>query len=140
MKEYWIEFLFGLLATAATAIFGYLGYWLKKIVESVAQSKEMKAIAKDTVRWIEQVYQDIDGPEKAAAFDEAFAEALTQKGIPFTSLDIARLRESAINELNATEWKTTLFDDEYYSLDPDDAYAPSVYEDYTDYGEDDYVE
>ena len=127
MHEYAVEILYGLVTAAVTAVAGYVGVKLKGIVEEYFNDKKMRAIAIDTARWVEQLYADFDGSEKAAKFDEAFSETLTQRGIPFTALDIARLREAAVNKLNASDWKATLVEYGDYVEDEDDS------DEYVDY-------
>lgn len=121
MHEYAVEILYGLVTAAVTAVAGYVGMKLKGIVEEYFNDKKMRAIAIDTARWVEQIYADFDSSEKAAKFDEAFAETLTQRGIPFTALDIARLREAAVNKLNASDWKATLTEYSNYVEEDDDS-------------------
>lgn len=127
MHEYAVEILYGLVTAAVTAVAGYIGVKIKGIVEEYFNDKKMRAIAIDTARWVEQIYADFDGSEKADKFDEAFSETLTQRGIPFTALDIARLREAAVNKLNASDWKATLVEYGDYVEDEDDS------DEYVDY-------
>lgn len=129
MHEYAVEILYGLVTAAVTAVAGYIGVKIKGIVEEYFNDKKMRAIAIDTARWVEQIYADFDGSEKADKFDEAFSETLTQRGIPFTALDIARLREAAVNKLNASDWKATLIEYGDYVEDEDDS---DEYVDYVD--------
>lgn len=95
------------LMVIVTGIVGYLGAQLKKVLDEKLDTKQKKQVAQDTARYVEQIYKDLDGEAKAEAFDEAAAQMLSEKGIAVTDLELKVLREAAVNELNATDWRSS---------------------------------
>ena len=100
--------LVDVLMVVVTGIVGYLGTLIKKVLDEKLDTKQKKQIAQDTARYVEQVGKDLNAAEKAEAFDQAAAEMLAEKGIAITELELKVLREAAVNELNATDWKSSL--------------------------------
>mgnify|MGYP002626893307 CR=1 FL=1 len=105
MNEMIFSIVYDVLLAIVTGIVGYLGVLIKKVLDERLDTKQKKDVARDTARYVEQVCKDLDGAEKAEAFDRAAAEMLTDKGTTITDLELKVLREAAVNELNATDWK-----------------------------------
>lgn len=95
LEHYGLE----LLAAVLTALFGYLGIVLKNLTQRFFDDETKLQVAGTTVRFIQQVYEDLDGPAKyEKALQEASA-ALTKKGIPTTPEELRPLLEAAVNEM-----------------------------------------
>ena len=59
-----ISILVPALATLMAGWFTVLGTKLKKVYEEKAKSEVAKSVVKDTVSFVQQVYKDLEGPEK----------------------------------------------------------------------------
>ena len=95
-----IQILLPILATFLTGLFTYIGNRLKKVYEEKVNNETAKAVVEDAVRFVEQVYTDLNGKEKKQKATEQVAEVLASKGIKITSAEINMLIESAVYGLN----------------------------------------
>lgn len=95
-----IQILLPILATFLTGLFTYIGNRLKKVYEEKVNNETAKAVVEDAVRFVEQVYTDLNGKEKLQKATEQVAEVLASKGIKITSAEINMLIESAVYGLN----------------------------------------
>jgi hypothetical protein len=89
-----------ILYTVLTALFGYFGIIAKKYFDKWFETKEKKEIAKEVVRFTEQVYKSLHGPEKLTKAMEAMSQMLAEKGINITELEMQVLLEAAVAEFN----------------------------------------
>ena len=87
-----------ILYTILTALFGYFGIIAKKYFDKWFETKEKKEIAKEVVRFTEQVYKTLNGHEKFEKATEAMSQMLAQKGIYITELEMQVLIEAAVAE------------------------------------------
>ena len=95
-----LDILLPLLATFLTGVFTYIGTRLKKVYEEKVKTETAKAVVEDAVRFVEQVYKDLKGPEKLEKTTAQVAEILQSKGITITEAEINMLIESTIYGLN----------------------------------------
>lgn len=95
-----LDILLPLLATFLTGVFTYIGTRLKKVYEEKVNTETAKAVVEDAVRFVEQVYKDLKGPEKLEKTTAQVAEILQSKGITITEAEINMLIESTIYGLN----------------------------------------
>ena len=95
-----IQILLPILATAITALFTYIGTALKKAYEEKINNDTAKAVVEDAVKFVEQVYTDLNGKEKLQKATEQVAEILASKGIRISAAEINMLIESAVYGLN----------------------------------------
>ena len=95
-----IQILLPILATAITALFTYIGTALKKAYEEKINNDTAKAVVEDAVKFVEQVYTDLNGKEKLQKATEQVAEVLASKGIKISAAEINMLIESAVYGLN----------------------------------------
>ena len=79
-----------------TAIFGTLGFAVKKILAD----KEKERIAKIAAKCVEQVWKTIHGPEKLEKALEYAETLLAKKGIKFDAEEMKILIEAAVAEFN----------------------------------------
>ena len=89
-----------ILYTVLTALFGYFGIVAKKYFDKWFETKEKKEIAKEVVKFAEQVYKTLHGDEKLQLAMEAMSDILEQKGIHITELEMRVLIEAAVAEFN----------------------------------------
>ena len=89
-----------ILYTALTALFGYFGIIAKNYFDKWFETKEKKEIAKEVVKFTEQVYKTLHGHEKLTKAMEAMSQMLAEKGIHITELEMQVLLEAAVAEFN----------------------------------------
>lgn len=89
-----------ILYTLVTAIFGYLGIVVKNIVQKHFTDKTKKEVARNAVKFVEQVFKNIHGEEKLKEALKAASEMLAEKGITITELELHVLVEAAVLEFN----------------------------------------
>ena len=71
-------------------------------------TEKKKEIAKEVVKFTEQVYKTLQGKEKLEKAMEAMSQMLAEKGIHITALEMQVLLEAAVAEFNkAFEKKDT---------------------------------
>ena len=95
-----IQILMPVLATFITGLFTYIGNRLKNTYQKKINDETAKAVVKDVVRFVEQVYGDIHGKEKLQKAIEQVSIILQEKGIKITETEIMMLIESAVYGLN----------------------------------------
>lgn len=107
-----INFLneYGLLSAIITGLASALGVLLKKVYDRTIgerfKDKIKKEVAAQVVKYVEQVYKDLHGPEKLEKALEAAADILNEKGISISDLELRVLLEAALAELNEAFKKT----------------------------------
>lgn len=95
-----IQILLPILATFLTAVFTYIGNRIKDAYQEKANNETAKQITKDVVQFVEQVYKDLDGPEKLEKAIQQASAILASKGITISEAEIYMLIESAVYGLN----------------------------------------
>lgn len=113
MEDLLARLLYDLLVLLATIAAGYAVAWLRKrlgvegmkrIEAELATKQELAALA---VRFTEQVYKDLHGPEKYQKAAEWLAARAQEHGLKVSSDEIKGLIEAALRELKDTfgeEW------------------------------------
>ena len=89
-----------ILYSIITAIAGYVGIMVKNMVTKYLNDKTKRAVAKDAVKFAEQVYKNLHGDEKLNEALKAASEMLAEKGITVTDLELRVLIEAAVAEFN----------------------------------------
>lgn len=95
-----LDILLPVLATFLTGLFTYIGTRLKKVYEEKVNTETAKNVVEDTVRFVQQVYKDLKGPEKLEKATAQVVEILQSKGISMSEAEINMLIESAVYGLN----------------------------------------
>lgn len=93
INTYGVTILYAVL----TAVFGWIGIQLKALAEKYINTKEKQAVCKTVVAAVNQIYYDLDGPEKLQKAIESASEMLAAKGITVTELELRMLLEAAVN-------------------------------------------
>lgn len=89
-----------ILSTVILAIVGYFGTVFKKLYSRYVEDTEKEKIVKTVIKAVEQIYSDLDGPEKYEKAVENITLMLEEKGIcQCTELEVKLLIESAVKEL-----------------------------------------
>lgn len=84
------------IITIVTAIFGYVAIVIKNKLASKVDTDTKKEIIGETVKYIQQVYETLDGKEKLRKALDTSIEWLNEKGIKITEVEATILIESAI--------------------------------------------
>lgn len=105
MQQITSEILIPILATAITALAGYIGLQSKAMYQKHIDDKTKESVVKTVVKAVKQLYKDLNGEEKLAKAIENITDMLNEKGITVSELEIRMLIESAVEELkeSATE-------------------------------------
>jgi len=99
MKEILMEYLPKIMEYVLIIIVGVLANKAKKLVNTDIK----RAVVKDTVRYVEQVFRDIHGVEKLDAAKDKAVKLLEAKGIKVSDEEMIVLIESAVAELNKND-------------------------------------
>ena len=83
-----------------TALAGWLGTRLKTLCETRLNDRTKRAVARTCVRAVEQLYHDLDGPEKLKKAEQAVTEMLGERGIAVTALELRMNIEAVVAEFN----------------------------------------
>lgn len=105
MQQIMSEVLIPILATAITALAGYIGLQIKAMYKKHIDDKTKESVVKTVVKAVKQLYNDLNGEEKLAKAIENITDMLNEKGIVISELEIRMLIESAVEEMKekATE-------------------------------------
>lgn len=93
------EILTPILATTLTTILSYVGLKLKGLYEEYINTKEKQAVVKNTVKYVEQVFSDLEGCEKLEKAKVTAIDWLNEKGIKISDAELTVLIESAVQAL-----------------------------------------
>lgn len=101
MFEYFV-YCYGtqILAAILCAIFGCLGYALKRLATKYVNDDAKRAIAKVAVQFVEQVWTTLHGADKLAKALETAEALLKKRGIDFDAEEMQVLIEAAVSEFN----------------------------------------
>lgn len=97
------DVLIPILATAVTALAGYIGLQIKGLYKKYIDDKTKESVVKTVVKAVKQLYKDLNGEEKLAKAIENATDMLNEKGIAISELEIRMLIESAVEELKKAE-------------------------------------
>ena len=99
MKEILMEYLPKIVEYVLIIIVGLLANKAKKLINTDIK----RNIVKDTVKYVEQVFNDVHGGEKLNLAIEKATELLRAKGIKIDESEIVVLIESAVSEMNRND-------------------------------------
>ena len=109
MLEFLKEQGFSILSAIILAIATFIGNKFKKFYEEKMNDKTKRQVVKETVKMVEQVYQNLGGPEKLAKAKENIIFVLNEKGITISELELTTLIESVVAEFNIPALSQTYF-------------------------------
>ena len=102
INEYGLQIMYAILTTIA----GWLGIVIKNLATKYINDKTKQAVAKNAVKFVEQVYKDLHGEAKLNEALTAATEMLAEKGITTSELELRVLIEAAVAEFNDAFKKT----------------------------------
>ena len=91
-----LDIILPAIASVIAVLFGVLGAKLKSVYDTKIKTDTAKTVVDDVVKFVQQVYKDLDGPEK---LQKALTEAstiLNEKGISISETELDMLIESAV--------------------------------------------
>lgn len=91
-----LDIILPAIASVIAILFGVLGVKLKSVYDTKIKTDTAKTVVDDVVKFVQQVYKDLDGPEK---LQKALTEAstiLNEKGISISDTELDMLIESAV--------------------------------------------
>lgn len=80
-----------------TTIVSYVGMKIKNIYKEKVDTETKKKVVETTCRYINQIYNDLDGSQKLEKAKENIVDQLNEKGISITELELDVLIESTVN-------------------------------------------
>lgn len=95
-----------ILLALLTAVFGVLGYGVKKIYIGHINDETKRAIAAAAVAFVEQAWKALHGADKLNKALETAEALLKKKGITFDAEEMRVLIEAAVGEFNDVFRKT----------------------------------
>lgn len=87
--------------TVLTIVAAYLGIKAKQFLEEKTSADQAKKIIETTCQYINQVYDNLDGPAKYDKAREDILKQLDEKGIKLTDLQLKVLIESTVNSFKS---------------------------------------
>ena len=101
MFEYFV-YCYGtqILTAILCAIFGCLGYAIKRLATKYVNDDTKRTIAKVAVQFVEQVWTSLHGADKLAKALDTAATLLKKKGIDYDAEEMQVLIEAAVAEFN----------------------------------------
>lgn len=94
------QYFYQIILVLLLALAAFLGSQARKLRDKVITTEIKQAIVRNVVRFIEQTYIDIHGPEKLAAAMARASELLQEYGITISEMELVTLIEAAVNEFN----------------------------------------
>lgn len=80
-----------------TTVASYVGMKIKNIYKEKVDTETKKKVVETTCRYINQLYNDLDGSQKLEKAKENIVDQLNEKGISITELELDVLIESSVN-------------------------------------------
>jgi len=90
--------IFTLLSVLLSGVVGWATLKVKTYFQDKVDTDTKKAIIKDTVLYVQQVYEKLDGTEKLKKATETAIEWLNSKNVSITEVEVRILIEAAIME------------------------------------------
>ena len=82
------------------ALAAWLGAQVKNLYKKYITTEIKQSVVRTAVRFVEQVYIDLHGPEKLAQAMEKASEILEGYGITISESELIAMIEAAVNEFN----------------------------------------
>lgn len=82
------------------ALAGWLGAQAKNLYKKYITTEIKQSVCRTVVRFVEQVYKDLHGPEKLAQAMQRASEILEEYGITISETELVAMIEAAVNEFN----------------------------------------
>lgn len=95
-----------ILSAVMCALFGLIGYAIKRAFTNWADTDEKKNVAKNAAMFVEQTWKSIHGKDKLHKALEIAETMLSKKHIKFDADEMEILIEAAVGEFNKVFAKT----------------------------------
>ena len=100
MNEIMNNYLQQIVLLLILALAGWLGDQAKNLYKKYITTEIKQNVCRTVVRFVEQVYQDLHGPEKLAQAMAKASEILEGYGITISESELVAMIEAAVNEFN----------------------------------------
>lgn len=107
MNEIMNNYLQQIVLLLILALAGWLGAQAKNLYKKYITTEIKQSVCRTVVRFVEQVYKDLHGPEKLAQAMAKASELLAEKGITISESELVAMIEAAVNEFNNAFAKVT---------------------------------
>lgn len=94
------SYLIPAIVTLLAAFFGYIGTQIKKIYKEFVNTETKEKVVKTVVKAVEQIYKDLNGPERYDKAKENIVLMLNEKGLSITEIEMNMLIEACVSEFN----------------------------------------
>ena len=94
------QYLTQILLTVLLALAAFLGVQVRSLYRKYVTTEIKQSVCKTVVRFVEQVYRDLHGPEKLAQAMAKASEILYGYGIVISESELVAMIEAAVNEFN----------------------------------------
>ena len=91
-----LDILLPAIASVVAVLFGVLGTKIKQIYNEKAQNETVKVVVDNVVKWVQQVYYELEGPEKLQKALTQASTILNEKGITISETELDMMIESAV--------------------------------------------
>ena len=99
------QYLTQIILTLLLALAAFLGAQVRNIYRKYVTTEIKQNVIRTAVRFVEQVYKDIHGPEKLAQAMAKASEILEGYGITISESELVAMIEAAVNEFNDAFWR-----------------------------------
>ena len=89
-----------ILNIVLVAFLGFLGVQAKALYKKYVTTEVKQSVCRTVVRFVEQVYVDLHGPDKLHAAMAKASEILEGYGIAISEDELVAMIEAAVNEFN----------------------------------------
>jgi len=96
MNNYMVQ----VLSVILLALFGFLGIQAKNLYKRYVNTAVKQSVCRTVVRFVEQVYKDLHGPEKLREAMAKASQILEGYGITISEEELIAMIEAAVNEFN----------------------------------------
>ena len=94
------QYINQIILMVVLALAAFLGAQAKKLYQQYVTTEIKQSVCRTAVRFVEQVYIDLHGPEKLAQAMEKASEILEGYGITISESELIAMIEAAVNEFN----------------------------------------
>ncbi len=99
INEFISDYGLSILYTILTAIISFVGVRFKTLYGKIVDNNLKKQVVEDTVKYVEQLYKNLNGKEKLEIAKKNILELLKDKGIYINELELNVLIESVCNNI-----------------------------------------
>lgn len=84
------------IASVVAILFGVLGAKIKQVYTERTQNETAKVVVDNVVKWVQQVYYELEGSEKLQKALTQASTILNEKGITISESELDMMIESAV--------------------------------------------